>query len=267
VGLKAGNGADGAGLAELVDVGGVEGAGAVETQGHGFDVDAEDPGGVGAGPADQRGGEDGRGGEVVLAFYFVDGLCIVSWWMRDRIIKRETYQGLAVEAVLAGGNQALDDREGVAVEANVAVDALARSVLQPQPAVDNVAQVWVDAGGSVLVVVGKGQVEHVAGADEVGAVALDKGMEAGRGQGEDVEGMAQGVEAEDVGGPAVDVRDGGKVLAVLDLELGLAGEVVGALGFGEAGEARAGVDEVGEDLVDDFDGEGFKVAGCGVDMS
>lgn len=71
---EAGDGADGAGLAELVDVGGVEGAGAVELQGHGFDVDAEDPGGVWAGAADGGGGGDCGDGDVVLALYFVDGL-------------------------------------------------------------------------------------------------------------------------------------------------------------------------------------------------
>ena len=72
------DGADGAGLAELVDVGGVEGAGAVEAQGHGFDVDAQDPGRVGAGGADVGGGHDGGDGDVVLALYFVDGLRGVS---------------------------------------------------------------------------------------------------------------------------------------------------------------------------------------------
>jgi len=52
----------------------VEGAGAVEPEGHGFDVDAEDPGRAGARAADERGGGDGGDGDVVLALYFVDGL-------------------------------------------------------------------------------------------------------------------------------------------------------------------------------------------------
>lgn len=150
----------------------------------------------------------------------------------------------------------------------MAVDAQARGVLQPQPAVDDVAQVRVDAGRAVGVVVLEGQVEHVAGADEVGAVGLDGGMEAAAGQGEDVEGVAQGVEVEDVGGPAVGVWEGGEVLAVLDLELCVAREVVAALGFGEARQARARLDEVREDLVDDLGGEGLERAsggccGCG----
>lgn len=54
-------------------MGGVEGAGAVQAKGHGFDVDAEDPGRVGAGAADGREGEGGDG-DVVLALDFVDGL-------------------------------------------------------------------------------------------------------------------------------------------------------------------------------------------------
>jgi hypothetical protein len=33
------------------------------------------------------------------------------------------------------------------------------------------------------------------------------------------------------------------------------------LGFCEAGQARAGVREVGEDVVDDFDGEGLEAGG------
>ena len=72
--LEPRDGTDGARLAELVDVGGVEGAGAVELEGHGFDVDAEDPGRAGTGAADERGGGDGGDGDVVLALYFVDGL-------------------------------------------------------------------------------------------------------------------------------------------------------------------------------------------------
>lgn len=164
-----------------------------------------------------------------------------------------TYQSLAVETVVARGNQALYHGEGVAVQGEVAVDAQARCVLQPQAAVDDVAQVGVR--GAVLVEVCKGQVEQVACAHQVAAVALDVGMEACRGEGEDVEGMAQAVEVEDVGGPAVRVGQGGQVLAVLDLELGGAREVVGALGFGEPRQAGAGVHEVGEDLVDDLGGE------------
>lgn len=78
--LEPGEGANGARLAELIDVGGVEGAGAVEPEGHGFDVDAEDPGRAGAGAADERGGGDGGDGDVVLALYFVDGLEKVSPW-------------------------------------------------------------------------------------------------------------------------------------------------------------------------------------------
>jgi|SRR5690242_11497657 len=74
---EAGDGADGAGLAQLVDVGGVEGAGAVELQGHGFDVDAQDPGGVWARAADGGGRGDCGDGDVVLALYFVDGLEVV----------------------------------------------------------------------------------------------------------------------------------------------------------------------------------------------
>src|SRR5690242_5176374 len=85
-------------------------------------------------------------------------------------------------------------------------------------------------------------------------------MEAAAGQGQDVEGVAQGVEVEDVGGPAVGVWEGGEVLAVLDLELGVAREVVAALGLGEARQARARLDEVREDLVDDLGGEGLEGA-------
>lgn len=66
--------ADGARLAELIDVRSVEGTGAVEPEGHGFDVDAQDPGRAGPGAADGGRGGDGRDGDVVLALYFVDGL-------------------------------------------------------------------------------------------------------------------------------------------------------------------------------------------------
>lgn len=76
--LESSDCADGAGLAELVDVGGVEGAGAVEAKGHGFDVDSKDPGRAGAGAADVGQGGDGGDGDVVLALYFVDGLGCVS---------------------------------------------------------------------------------------------------------------------------------------------------------------------------------------------
>ena len=171
------------------------------------------------------------------------------------VVRWETYQCLAVEAVLAGGYQALQHGEGVGVQGNVAVYAEARGMLQPQAAVDDVAQVRVHAGRPVGVVVGKGQAEHVAGAHQMAAIALDQAMQAARGEGEHVQGVPQGVEVEDVGGPAVGVGEGGQILAVLDLELRLAGEVVGALDFSEAWQARARVDEVREDLVDDLDGE------------
>lgn len=180
-------------------------------------------------------------------------LMFVWWYRRKDERKKKTYQSLPVEAILTSCKQALDQTKRIAVQPHVTVDAQARCVLQPKAAVDNVAQVWVCA--AVLVKVGKGQVEHVAGAHEVGAVALDKGMEALGGQGQDVEGVAQALEVEDVGGPAVRVGQGGQVFAVLDLELGRAREVVGALGFCEPRQARAGVDEVGEDLVDNLGGE------------
>ena len=58
----------------------------------------------------------------------------------------------------------------------------------------------------------------------------------------------------------------GEVFGDFDVGFCLGGEVVRGLGFGEAGEVGAWVDEVGEDLVEDFDGEGFKFGGgrrCG----
>ena len=52
----------------------MKGAGAVEVQRHGFHVDAQNPWRARATPADLRGVEDGEGGDVVLAFDFVDSL-------------------------------------------------------------------------------------------------------------------------------------------------------------------------------------------------
>ena len=75
--------------------------------------------------------------------------------------------------------------------------------------------------------------------------------------------MAQGGPREEVGGPAVSVGRGSQVLSILDVEPDLTGQVVVTLGFSEAGQARAGVGEVGEDVVDDLDGEGLEAGGGG----
>ena len=140
----------------------------------------------------------------------------------------------------------------------MAVDTPPRRMLQPQPPVHNLAQVWIYARRTVLVVVREGQIEDIARPHQVPAVALDELIEAFRGQSKDVEGVPQRVEVEDVVGPALRVRQRGEVLAVLDLELGLAGKVVGTLGFCEPWQTRAGMDEVREDLVDDLDWQSFK---------
>jgi hypothetical protein len=126
-------------------------------------------------------------------------------------------------------------------------------MLQPQSSVHNFAQVRIYTRRAVLVVVCEGQVEHIARPHQVSAVAFDKLMEAFRGQSEDVKGVPQRLEIKDVGGPALRVGERGQVFTVLDLELCLAGEVVGALGFCEPWQAGARVDEVREDLVCDFD--------------
>ena len=155
--------------------------------------------------------------------------------------------------------------EGIAVEDSVAVDAGSGCVLEPQPTVDDGSQVRVDAMRAVLVEMGKGEVEHggVAGADEVGAVALDEVVAAGRGQGQGVQGVGQVVQGEEVGGPAGDVRGLRQVLAGLDGRLGGGGEVMGALGLGEAGQVGARVGEVGQDVGEDFDGQRLEGGGWG----
>ena len=164
-----------------------------------------------------------------------------------------TYQSLPVEAVLTRSDQSLHHGKRIAVQSNAAVYTQPGCMLQPQSPVHNLAQVRIYTGRTVLVVVCERQVEHVARPHQVAAVALDKLIEAFRGQSEDVKGVPQRVEVEDVVGPALRVGERGQVFTVLDLELCLAGEVVGALGFCEPWQAGAGMDEVREDVVDYFD--------------
>lgn len=154
LGQKASNGTQRARLAKLLLVGVVKGSCAVELQGEGFDVNTQNP----ARDAANVGGRgDGGSRNVVLGFDFFDS------------------KGLAVEAAHAGCHDALDHMEGVAVEDGVAVDAGSGCVLEPQPAVDDGSQIWIDTARAVLVELGEREIEHggVAGADEMGAVALD----------------------------------------------------------------------------------------------
>jgi hypothetical protein len=64
----------------------MEGAGTVEPQGHGFDIDAQNPRGTGAAAADVWRGGDGGGGDVVLAFDFVDSLGGISGCAERRLM-------------------------------------------------------------------------------------------------------------------------------------------------------------------------------------
>jgi hypothetical protein len=52
----------------------MEGSRAVEAESHGLDIDAQNPWRVGTGGADEGRGHDGGDRDVVLPFYFVDGL-------------------------------------------------------------------------------------------------------------------------------------------------------------------------------------------------
>lgn len=47
-------------------------------------------------------------------------------------------------------------------------------MLQPQASVNNATHVWVDTLSAVPVEVGKGQVENIAGADEMRGIAFDE---------------------------------------------------------------------------------------------
>ena len=88
------------------------------------------------------------------------------------------YKCLTVEAVLTGCDDTADPWEGIAVECGSAVYALAGRVLQPEAPVDDAAHVWIDAVGAELVEEVKGQIEHVAGADQVRSVAFDEAIAA-----------------------------------------------------------------------------------------
>jgi hypothetical protein len=130
---------------------------------------------------------------------------------------------LAIEAVLTGCNDAAHPQKGIAVERSSAIYAFAGCVLQPQAPVDDAAHVWVDTMRAELVEEVKGQIEHVAGADQIRGVAFDQPIAATRGQGEDIEGMAERGPGEEVGRPAVSVGWSSQVFSVLDVEPDMAG--------------------------------------------
>jgi hypothetical protein len=94
----------------------------------------------------------------------------------------------------------------------------------------------------------------------VAAVALDKGIASFRGERQRVEWMLIPVVIEEIGGPAVAVCSSSQILALLDGRPCKRTEVARALSLGQSGQPRAWVGEVGEDVVDNLDGQCLEAA-------
>ena len=201
--------------------------------------------------------EHGGDGDVVLALYLVDGLRASLAECVQGIRATTSYQSLPVKTVLTRSDQPLYHRERIAIQAHMAVNTQPWRVLQPQPPVYDLTQVRMNTRRAIPVVMCERQVKHIACPHQMPTIPFDELIEPFRGQREDVERMTQRVEVEDVNGPALRVRKSGQVLPVLDFELRLPRKVVGALGLCEARKTGAGMDEVGEDLIDDLNGESF----------
>jgi hypothetical protein len=85
-----------------------------------------------------------------------------------------TYQSLAVKAVLAIGQKALEDGKWIEVDICATVYTLPWRMLKPQSSVDDATHVRPYRLRPILVKLGKGQVEQVTGSHEVAAIAFDE---------------------------------------------------------------------------------------------